>query len=325
MTIPMYKKSFSLFALLLILGLVACDKEEIPENVAQWEREPSNPVLRDTFDGGGYEGASDGHIFFDDDGQLRMLYSGDHNGNSSIKLANGSSWTSWSKEGAVLFETGPSGLDVNKETCFYRKANSGKHQIYYIGYDDEVEYRAQVYLAEADSLEGPYTLQSQPVVPVGQIAGKPVHLITSPSIVEHEGVLYMAFLGWDAPGESVTKVWVLGATSTDDGHTWGNYEEVDVPIGMEGQVTKTPSGGFVAVNTAAFADVSAIFYSTADHPFGPWRTQDDPIIIRSGSVLEQDETIAPQITYDPVTGEEVLYYTGANYPLGWWMMVAYPN
>ncbi|PWN07225.1 hypothetical protein [Rhodohalobacter mucosus] len=289
---------------------------------SEWIRSAENPVLRDLIPAENYEGAGDPHVFFDEDGSLKMIYSGDANGVISIKLAEGTSLTEWEKKGALLFEVGPSGKDISKETSFYRKSFDGKHQIYYIGYADEDSYEAEIYLAEADNLTGPYMQMENPVVPRGNIAGKEVYLMTSPSVVEYEGKLYMTFLGWNDSPDKVTEVWVLGAISDDDGYTWTDFQVVDTRIGMEGQVTKVSENEFVSVRTGTYGDREAIYYATSSSPFGPWDESPQPILVQEDSSLEKDEIIAPQITIDPVTGEEYLFYTGADHQSGWWIMLA---
>ena len=333
--ISMKKLILILVAVLVVgfigISLLPAEPELAPPRVADWERYPNNPILRDPLTTENYQVASDGQVFFDESGKLNMIYTGDYGDRPAIKLARGTSWTDWKVVKPLLFETGPSGKDVHKETSFYRQAKNGKHQIYYIGYPEELDeetgdgYEAEIYLAEADNLEGPYTQASAPIVPKGLIAGKNVYTMTSPSVVEYNGTLYLSFIGWNDSPERVTEVWVIGATSNDDGRTWSNFQLVDTPIGMEGQVTKAPDGTFVAVNTTEFNGTEGIFYSTANHPLGPWETSNTPILTKTGSGLEVHEVIAPQITFDPDTGEPYLYYTGADYNKGWWMMMAQPK
>ena len=292
------------------------------ELASEWTRDTENPVFRDVIPTENYQAASDPHVFYDEDDALRMVYTGDVDGVASIKLARGTSLNEWEVHRTLLFEVGPSGKDVSKETAFYRKAANGKHQIYYIGYEDEASYQSEVYLAEADALEGPYTQMDAPVVPRGTSAGKEVYLITSPSVVSHQGQLYMSFLGWNNAPEAVTEVWVIGATSTDGGHTWSDFKLVDTSIGMEGQVTKINDSTFVSVRTSDFNGKEAIYLGQASHPFGPWEELPDPILVQEEPTLEKDEIIAPQITIDPTSGEQYLYYTGADYQTGWWVMLA---
>lgn len=314
-----------IICLLLLFSLVfqACEKDNLEVDnleVKEWSRE-SDPVLRDTIISENYQVASDAHVFLDGD-TLRMIYTGDVNGKPAIKLARSFTLNNWEPSMTLLGSVGPSGLDSHKETGFYRRSSNGKHQIYYIGYDSEATYEAQIFLAEADSIRGPYTQMNAPVVSKGTIAGKDVYCMTSPSVVEHQGTLYMTFIGWDDSPNNVTEVWVMGATSNDEGHTWSNFQIVDTRIGMEGQVTQVNNSEFVAVRTGEFENKEAIFYSTASHPFGPWTENEKPILIQAGPPLEKDEIIAPQIFIEPVSGEEILFYTGADHSIGWWIMMA---
>lgn len=308
------------FTFIIALIAISCSKEE-PLST-DWIRH-SEPVLRDPIPDVPYQVASDGHVFLDDDGTFRMIYSGDKDDKISIKLATGTSLTDWSVTGDLLTEPGPSGLDIYKETSFYRKADNGKHQIFYIGYDDEATYEASIYLAEADELEGPYTQMEAPIIPRGTIAGQEVYMMTSPTIMEHDDKLYMAFLGWDASPEEVTYVWILGAVSEDDGYTWTDFQEVTTPIGMEGQVTKAPDGTFYAVRTGDYdGNREAIYISHSTTPFSGWTEEETPIITRGGKPFEKDEVIAPQLYIDPSSGKKHLFYTGADHAKGWWIMLA---
>jgi len=312
-----------IFALAGCLLFVACKSSNpISSTDADWVRDAANPILRDSIQNVAYEVASDAHVFYDQAGELKMVYAGDVNGNASIKFASGSGHPNWKIEGALLSEVGPSGKDIQKETPFYRFSATGKHQIFYIGYEDETTYQSEVYLAEADELEGPYVQREQPVVSRGILGDKDVYLITSPSVVEHEGMLYMSFLAWNDAPANVSSVWVMGATSSDEGHTWTDFREVETPIGMEGQVSKVGEEAFVAVRTTTQKGKEVILYATAPHPFGPWKTEEEPILTQAESELEKDEVIAPQILIDPVTQEEYLYYTGADHAVGWWIMLA---
>lgn len=321
-----HKKHNQLTFILLLLGcnlFLCCNDDNdsaIDTSESKWIRNAHNPILRDFYENEDYQSASDGHIFYHNN-ELYMMYSGDANRFSSIKLAKGNSLTDWEVLGSVLSQPNSENTDIQKETAFYRRANNGKHQIYYIGYEDST-YKSQIFLAESNTINGNYQQIPIPIIPRGTIAGKNVYLITSPSVVEHDGLLHMMFIGWNDSPENVTEVWMIGATSIDDGYTWSDFQIVDTPIGMEGQVTKTPDGNFVAVRTGDYNGEEALFYATSNHPFGPWVSEDKPILSKNGSDLEKDEIIAPQITYDQQTGQEYLFYTGANHQFGWWMMLA---
>jgi hypothetical protein len=60
----------------------------------------------------------------------------------------------------------------------------------------------------------------------------------------------------------------------------------------------------------------------ASHPFGPWTESNKPILIQAGAPLGEDEIIAAQITIDVNTGKQYLFYTGADYQKGYWIMLA---
>jgi len=313
-------------AMIVLMGfVVSCSSDtNIPpkEAVGEWSRAVQNPIFRDFIPSENYQVASDPHVFFDENGQLKMVYTGDVNGKTAIKLADGNSWTEWSANTALLDEPNSNGSDSHKETAFYRLTSEGAHQIYYIGYENETSYEAQIFLAEASSLTGEYTQMDEPIIPKGLIAGKDVYCMTSPSVVEHQGLLYMSFIGWDAAPNQVTEVWVMGATSMDEGHTWSDFQLVDSRIGMEGQLTKAQDGSFIGVRTTDYQSAEAIFYATAPHPFGPWQENETPILIQKGPPYEKDEIIAPQVTIDPQTNIQHLFYTGADHQTGWWIMHA---
>lgn len=287
-----------------------------------WERW-SEPVFRDHISTENYQVASDAHVFFDENGDLKMIYSGDGGGEQiGIKLASGTAYDNWEISDTLLNEPGPSSNDTHKETAFYRLAENGKHQIFYIGYAEEETYEAEIYLAEADSLNGPYTQFVDPVIPKGEIAGKSVYCMTSPSIVEHEGLLYMTFIGWNDSPSNVTEVWCMGATSADDGYTWTDFQIVPNSITMEGQITKAPDGSFYAVSTEEYKKNEGIFLKHSNHPFGPWEGSKKPVLLRAGGTYEKDEIIAPQLLIDSVTNEKYIFYTGADHAQGWWIMLA---
>lgn len=282
------------------------------------------PILRDPIENVEYEVASDAHVFRDEAGELRMVYTGDVDDRGGPKLATGDGYDSWSIDAALLKDVGPSGADAYKETPFYRRAADGTHELYYIGYTDEEVYDSQIFVATAEELAGPYTQAAAPLIPRGELAGRQVELITSPSVVEHEGQLYMVWLSWNGSPETVTAVWPMAATSNDDGETWGDIEVVDVPIGMEGQLTKGPDGAFYAVRqNAEDGRPQEIVLSRAEHPLGPYESLTEPVLVQAGEPWEADELNAPQLTFDTPSRTAYLYYVGADYERGWWVMMAY--
>lgn len=287
------------------------------EALQNWQRY-GDPVLRDPLLG--YEVAADPHVFRTSEGTLRMVYSGPNPANdyATIKLATASSHTAWTP-GPVLLEGSNSGnLDINKETAFYRLADSGRHQIYYIGYENGDVYMAQVFVAEADTLEGPYTLPNAPIISTRMQGVRNIVTMTSPSIVEHEDRLYMVYCAWNAFPEA-TAVWVYGATSDDDGQTWNVVGEVPVPSCMEGSLTKGPDHRFYAIGEGA----DGFTIGRSETPFGAYEMLPKPVMAPLGEPWEVDEMNTPQLFFQGRTA--YLYYSGADYAKGWWTMLATTN
>lgn len=294
------------------------------EDLQNWQRH-GNPVLRDPEPCSGFEAAADPHVFRTQDGELRMVYTGPHpildsNDHATIKLAVANSHTEWPPGPVLLVGSNSGGLDNSKETSFYRLAHSGKHQIYYIGYEEDGNmYESQIFLAEADVLEGPYTLPTAPIIPNGMQVGHEVVVMTSPSIVEHEGKLYMVYCAWNA-FPVPTAVWVHGATSDDDGQTWDVVGEVPVPSCMEGSFTCGPDGLFYAVATQTNAQTEVFTIGRSEYPFGPYEMLTEPVMTSAGTPWEVDEMNTPQLFFEGDTA--YLYYSGADYSTGWWVMLA---
>lgn len=316
-------KSWFYFSLLLLLIPVCsgCNKEEVPST--DWERYDV-PVFRDFYSDDKMQTAGEGHIFYYD--SLRyMAYTGKSDGIHDIKLAFGQTWIDWDTAGTLLSTNGASGKDIEKGTPYYRLTNDSTHQIYYIGYPYSETYEAEIYLAEAENLRGPYTHVSGPLISRGLIEGKWIHCLTSPSVVAHDSLLYMVFVGWNSIPSKTSVVWTFGATSDDGGHTWKNYQEVDCPLGVSGKITKGPDDKFHAVGTSYHDDGYKIYYAHADHPFGPWTKDTLAILTQAGKPFETDEIMASQIAFDPIYGiygPRRLYYTGVNREKGKWMMMA---
>lgn len=303
---------------------VSCASPALACLPAEWVRHDA-PVLRDQIFFGLYEAASDGHVFITDEGRLAMIYSGDDSGQSSIKLAFGDDWATWEEWGVLLGPSKQPGAVNHKETSFYFRMSPTDHRIYFIGYDDEDTYQSSIYMAQAPHLTGPWAILEQPVIPRGPTDGRDVYLITSPSVFEYDGRLIMAWLGWNG-FEDVTEVWSFTATSQLDGIVWQNPIETDVPIGMEGQITTRPDGGFVAVSTRQTrTGLEGIFAFCADDPLGPWTPIPEPLLTLAKDRWEVDEIIAPSIVYDPDTSAPYLFYTAAEHAKGWRMMMARPR
>lgn len=150
-------------------------------------------------------------------------------------------------------------------------------------------------------------------------------MITSPSVVAHDGELVMAYLGWNGFGD-VTQVWAFTARAGKDGTSRTGGVATPVPVGMEGQITPRPDGGFVAVATREAEDGREdLFAACADKPEGPWTARPDPLLVPAGDAWEVDEITAPSIAFDPVTGVPRPFHTAAEHARGWRIMMAAPG
>lgn len=287
-------------------------------DLSAWNRFGDQPVLRD-FEEQGYEIAADLHPFIDENGEIKGVYTGPVKGSeySAIKLAKSDDYVNWKIVGTLVDGLGPSALDSYKETAFYRQARSGKHQIYYIGYNDGDVYDARIFKAEADQLEGPYTLADAPVIDIGLQDGQQIELMTSPSIVSYEDDLYMLYCAWDS-FNNTTQVWTMGAISRDDGKTWGEHQRVDAPVCMEGAFTQGPDNQYYAIGEQ---DIGFVM-GRAAMPFGNYERLPNPVLTAAGAPWESDEMIAPQLLFDDKNQTVYLYYSGADHLTGWWTMLA---
>lgn len=286
-----------------------------------WQRH-DGPIFRDRLFLGLYEVASDAHVVPHGAG-FAMFYTGDDQDHASIKLALGDSLTDWEQAGVLLGPSQQPDAIAYKETPFYFQMGPQDHRLYFIGYDDETTYEAQIYVATAPAITGPWVIRDDPVVRRGAMAGRAVYLMTSPSVVRHDGDLVMTWLGWDG-FQNVTQVWTFAATSSD-GIDWSAPRQTQTPIGMEGQITPRPGGGFVAVSTQMTdSGVEGIFAACADSPFGPWTPLPRPLLTLAGDRWEGDEITAPAITYVPGSDAARLIYTGATHADGWRIMMAQP-
>ena len=309
---------------LIVASLVFAPAAALACIPTDWTRH-EGPVHRDRMFLGLYEAASDAHVFPTEDGRLAMIYSGDDGGQSAILLAFGQDWTRWETWGVLLGPSRQPSAIAHKETAFYRRAGPADHRLYFIGYADEGTYGSDIYVARAQALTGPWRVEPEPIIRRGLTDGRDVRVITSPSVVEHEGELVMAYLGWNG-FEDVTEVWAFTSRGRMDGASWSDSVATPVPIGMEGQITPRPDGGFVAVATRETeGGREGLFAACADDPEGPWTALPDPLLVLANDAWEVDEIIAPSLSFDSGTGAPRLFYTAAEHARGWRIMMATPT
>lgn len=307
---------------LLALFLTACGggsvtpdgaPGEIPLGSLQnWTRHPRNPI----FAGNGF--ASDPHVWEEAPGSYLMLYTTDWDDRQAIGMAASVDLVNWTPiadaqypSGIVLRGAGPGGLDSHLETAFYRKTDDGKHQIFYIGYTDETTYRAAIYKAEASSARGPYTREAEPII-AWSPGGADATAMTSPTIAEHDGVLYMSYIGWETYPDG--PVHIIGATSSTDGRSWEKQGDLgwDDIFGVEAHTEKGPDGRFYRVGVVADAQgKDAIALGRAEHPFGPFTVLPNPILTLGGPG-EGDSIMAPSLIFRPDSGTAYMLYTAVD-------------
>jgi hypothetical protein len=138
--------------------------------------------------------------------------------------------------------------------------------------------------------------------------------MTSPTIVEHEGTLFMSYLGWATfPDGPVT---LAGATSNDDGRSWQKVGALswDDIFGVEAHTEKGPDGMFYRVGVggdAAGDDV--LLLGRAQHPFGPYEVRPEPILTEGGpAVGEGDSVMSPSLLFDDTTGTAYMHYAAVD-------------
>lgn len=197
-----FSAHFLFLVLIMMSSFVTADNGYIDFDSLQNCQRDNGPVLQDEEFDSGYEVAADPHVFRTPTNSIKMVYTGPDpvlgsNGHATIKLASLDANGQWHPDTELLLGSASNDLDLNKETSFYRLVDSGKHQIYYIGYASGDVYNSQIFMAQANQLEGPYTLSSEPLISTGEIDGFQVHTITSPSIVEYNHQLYMVYCAWN--------------------------------------------------------------------------------------------------------------------------------
>ena len=290
------------------------DGELSLDALSDWTRDPGNPIFL------GNEFSGDPFVWEAAPGDYRMVYTDSVDDRQAIAMATSTDLVEWTPngstqfpDGVVLQGAGPGGQDPHLETAVYRKADNGAHQIFYIGYVDEETYHSAIYVAEAPDIDGPYTRAADPILswtPDGADAAA----MTSPTIVEQDGTLYMTYIGWEAfPDGPVS---IMGATSIDDGRSWKKVgplsgEEI---FGVEAETVKGPDGLFYRVGiTADDQGGDVITLGQAEHPFGPYTELPEPILTPGGPEVGEGETImSPSLLFVPETETAYLFYAAVD-------------
>lgn len=298
----------------LVSPVAGADQELTLDDLANWTRDPNNPIFL------GNEFAGDPFVWAVAPGDYRMVYTDSVDDRQAIAMAASTDLVHWTPipdahypNGVVLQGPGPGGHDPHLETAIYRETSTGTHQIYYIGYEAEETYHAAIYKAESDAIEGPYVRETDPVI-AWSPEGADAAAMTSPTIVEMDGTLYMTYIGWETfPDGPVS---IMGATSTDDGQTWDktgplSWEEI---FGVEAETVQGPDGLYYRVGiTSDDQGGDVISLGRAEHPFGPYTELPQPILTPAGpDVGEGDTIMSPSLLFVAETGTAYLYYSAVD-------------
>lgn len=282
--------------------------------LSTWTRASGNPI----FGGTSGDFAADPHVWEESPGVYYMVYTTDFGGAQAIGMARSTNLLTWTpitspQYGSqyVIRGNGPAAGQNNQETAVHLKTASGQHQIYYIGYDNELVYAAQIYRATASSVEGPYTRESAPVIPFGAPGSYDDGAMTSPTIVEHEGKLYMVYIAWDDIPSGAPNVINAGAISTDDGVTWAKSGKLDWSgiFGVEAHIEKGPDGKFYRVGTETPAGSDVLSVGVASHPFGVYTKLASVLTLGGASVGEVDSITGGTLLFNTNTRRVYMYYS----------------
>ncbi|MDH5738725.1 MAG: family 43 glycosylhydrolase [Nitrospira sp.] len=274
---------------------------------------------------GGEDGnfAGDPHVVTEAEDAYRMVYTTDSGSDSqAIGMAISTDLITWLpvesaqySDHRVLSGAGPAAGQLNQETAFYYKTPGGAHHIYYIGYDGTAEgaYVAQIYRAiSASNVLGPYTRETTPVVALGAGGSDDDSAMTSPSIVEYNGVLYMVYTGWgDSPNSPDPAVTTMYATSSNNGTTWvkqGSLSWNDI-FGVEAHIEKGPDGFYYRAGVVVDGGGNdAVTIGRAFSPLGPYETYPDVLTLGGASVGEVASITSPSLLFHEDTATLYMFY-----------------
>ncbi|MEL6406055.1 MAG: hypothetical protein AAFR81_16915 [Chloroflexota bacterium] len=163
---------------------------------------------------------------------------------------------------------------------------------------------------------------AEPVLTTGAAGAWDSVQVWGAQIVEHDGLLYMFYIGNSSSGIMNT---AIGYATSTDGYTWekaaanpifqdsfaNEYQAYPIPVSL-GRVLVDTDGTWVMYyttpNLAWGMPTQAIYRATAPSPDGPW-TPDEGIALEGGERGSWDYQIATQAVFI-VDGEYRLYYTG---------------
>ena len=271
-------------------------------------------------------------------GNLLMVYSDYSLATDSITFnaATSSDGITWSAlgadEGFRIFSGDTSSWDKLIETPELVAIDNLLH-LYYIGYPesnfDNGIYTSEIGLATGAEITSLTRIDNEPTLPRG--GPNDFDALTSPAVVEHEGMYYMLYTGWTNILTATGFLGLTGATSTD-GLRWEKTETRLFPevagtrfeTATEADLVKGPDALFYLF----FSAEGGIALARSDQPFGPWEIYPEFIIV-SEYAWESGEVVAPtaliedglvKVWYSGVVDNfagSSIGYAEIDFPLDW--------
>lgn len=283
--------------------------------LANWTRVPGGPHF------GGTAGnfAGDAHVWEESPGNYRMVYTTENVAlDAGIGMATSTDLLTWTPitspqyGNELVLKAGADPTKVVLETAFYYKTPAGQHQIYYIACTDEGVYDMQIFRATASNINGPYSNESTPVIAFGASGTFDDAAMTSPSIVEYNGELYMEYIGWDDSPKGVSFNVLTGTAKAPlDGSVWTKTGSIpwEQAFGVESHTEKGPDGWYYRAGVVD-GDILGIGWST--HPHGPWTSHDQILAPGGAGVGEVDQITSPSLYFHVPTNTLYMYYAAVD-------------
>ncbi|MEO0468915.1 MAG: hypothetical protein AAF206_04780 [Bacteroidota bacterium] len=305
------RKSILFNLVCMLMVLVACEQAALPTQPEPIIAKREQPVL---FRENGL--VSDPSVIRYQD-ELLMVYSDydlqtDSISFNLVKSDDGINWTPY-RSGADtrIFSGNVASWDKLIETPYLMVRNDSVY-LYYIGYPDSELingiYESSIGVAVGVSPDDLIRPQTSPILERGGLRDKDA--MTSPSIVEFEGLYYMIYTGW---ADVLTSDGFLGQTAatSEDGIRWTKTDRNLIPevqetafeTATETEVIKGPDQQFYLF----FSAEGGIALARSESPLGPWDIYPQ-MLIESEHAWEAGEVVAPTVLIED--GKMRIWYTG---------------
>ena len=301
------------FALLVLIFIIACssdDNVDRPSSDLTIRKNPDPVLTRQN-------GLVADPSVLRYDGQLLLVYSDYSLATDSITFnaATSADGMTWSKiddsEGFRIVSGQVGSWDKLIETPELVEINDSLY-LYYIGYPesnfDNGIYASEIGVALGSEITSLTRPTEEPVLP----RGGPIDsdALTSPAVVEHEGVYYMLYTGWTNILTTTGFLGQTGATSTN-GIDWEKTNTQVFPevrdtrfeTATEADLVKGPDSLFYLF----FSAEGGIALARSSQPFGPWDIYPEFIVV-SEYEWESGEVVAPTALIEE--GKAKIWYSG---------------